>query len=313
MVERAATIEADKRPDTRTLQKKFEETYNLDPHTCELSGDTLAVQIMHLVPPELGSGVFYELLHAVQTRATSHWTIMGDILRKFPPNEAAPIIGNIALLPKNVNLVDEKAKGSINSAKNLGPGAASLHWVGDKHNGFSLSTTPPIWLDRADTCHSVTAFLKEVKHERLPKVKPMRISSVADRCRFIVRSLSDAAKLYLRFASPSLRSRINEITEKLKVELEAIKKKRKNTEELEGERAKKKKKTAGTKNTQPYDRDGDNDREDRGGRDNADKPKDLSDKSENAPDGNANNGGEGSSGGGFPSMWFSECNWLCSV
>ncbi|KAJ7928769.1 hypothetical protein B0H13DRAFT_2544451 [Mycena leptocephala] len=149
IIAKSSAIKFDKRPDTRALREKFQQDNDIDPLQCELSGDRRAVQIMHIIPLELGSGLFHELLNAVQTRAASHWAVMGDQLHRYPHDPQNPIIGNAALLPKSADLIDSKAQGSINTAKNLGVAAASIHWVYDKNSGVLMSTTPPFgWTNK---------------------------------------------------------------------------------------------------------------------------------------------------------------------
>ncbi|KAJ7146097.1 hypothetical protein C8R44DRAFT_756563 [Mycena epipterygia] len=207
----------EKRGDTRTLQRRFKNEFKRDFWRCEFSGDELATQVMHIIPVEMGTGVMSELLRVVRERADSYWTSLESELGAHPHDPAAPIIGNMAMLTKDVVLVQDKC---INSAKNLAVGACSIHDVNDKEHGILTSSLPPVWLVNANTSHSVTAFTRGIIHDELPTAEAMPLEHTSDQERFVVRWLADAITIYMLFATTVLHGETDDLVKRIKEAIE---------------------------------------------------------------------------------------------
>jgi hypothetical protein len=52
--------------------------------SCELSGETLALEMIHVVPFEMGSALFTALLDAVQRQADASWNNPILVSQTFP-------------------------------------------------------------------------------------------------------------------------------------------------------------------------------------------------------------------------------------
>ncbi|KAJ7091134.1 hypothetical protein C8R44DRAFT_412804 [Mycena epipterygia] len=245
IVARLSSTAPDLRADTWTLHDKFKATYRKDPLTCELSGDQLATEMMHIVPFELNSMVIYELLRAVKTRADKQWDVMPTELSEDARDHRSPIIGNVALLNSSLDLLDMGPSDAINAPRNLFVASSALHSINDKKHGLLLSTDPPIWLDSVNTVNSVASFTKEVAHQNLPTAAPLLVRTVAERERYIVRWLADAATMYIRFASKNLQIRTQLLFTNIKKAIADQKQKRRKASDSteDGEREKKKMKT----------------------------------------------------------------------
>ncbi|KAJ6499713.1 hypothetical protein C8R47DRAFT_296644 [Mycena vitilis] len=210
ILSRTMATKSDRRQDLDVLRRLFKSAYDRNAEVCELSGDPLATQMMHLVPFELGSGLFYE------------GEILGEDLMNHVPTK--PIIGQAALINSTVGLCPTDATNAINSAKNLFVASAALHYIGDKKHGLLLSTVPPVWLDRQNTVHSVTSFQRGVVHPDLPVAAASPVTTPAEIERFFVQGFADAATMYMHFASPELRGNAETLFDNLKQNIREAKK-----------------------------------------------------------------------------------------
>ncbi|KAJ6499707.1 hypothetical protein C8R47DRAFT_296616 [Mycena vitilis] len=139
---RTMATKSDRRQDLDVLRRLFTSAYDRNAEVCELSGDPLATQMTHLVPFELGSGLFYEVLKVTKERVNQLWDSDGEILGEDRMNHVPtkPIIGQAALINSTVGLCPAEPTNVINSAKNLFVASAALHYVGDQKHGLLLST-----------------------------------------------------------------------------------------------------------------------------------------------------------------------------
>ncbi|KAF9043543.1 hypothetical protein BDZ89DRAFT_1059450, partial [Hymenopellis radicata] len=232
----------DKRPNLETLRKQFTNDFHKPADICEFSGDALAVELMHIIPFELGSSLIYGTLKAIQNRANTILAACESQLVSFDTSE--PIIGNLLLYNPSqwgAIFVDGPVR-TINQTANFLVGSAVVHKVADELHGVLFSTNPRLWLAETVT-HSLTAFTKEVSHNLLPSgTTPLtELESDHERTAFLIWSLADAATLYLRYAMPQLREQVDSVVARILAEKDALKRKREKEEDEEEERPKCKK------------------------------------------------------------------------
>ncbi|KAJ7271109.1 hypothetical protein C8J57DRAFT_1468263, partial [Mycena rebaudengoi] len=236
----------DKRPKTEALQVIFEKAHKKSARVCELSGETFSPVLMHLVPFELGSGVYTALLDAIQDQANRSWqdAHIAMMLNAAPHNPANPIIGNVAVIPPSTirewanstvrRPLAHRDNGSINTPYNIQVGSASLHAASDDHNALLLGTTvchtncgllvqsviaaqPPVWVAPESSLFEYTRGLPADPH--LPVAPTSLVDTYAAIRRFFIQSIVDAATLFQRYGTDSLYERSVEILSALKAEI----------------------------------------------------------------------------------------------
>ncbi|KAJ6520370.1 hypothetical protein C8R45DRAFT_954923 [Mycena sanguinolenta] len=233
----------DKRSNLEMLRKKFTIDFHKPANICEFTGDALAVELMHVIPYELGSGLLYGTLKAIQSRANTIWDAYEHLLAPLHTNE--PVIGNVVLYnhEKWGTILSGGPVRTINNTSNFLVGSTVVHNVADKRHGVLFSTNPRLWLAETVT-HSLTAFTKEVSHDLLPSAMPLKtqVKSDSERTAFLISSLADAVTLYLNYATRRLKDQLRPVIERILAKKDALKRKREQEdEEEEGEHLKHKK------------------------------------------------------------------------
>ncbi|KAJ7204457.1 hypothetical protein GGX14DRAFT_460471 [Mycena pura] len=242
------TTKEDVRPSDETLRKKISRDFEKELDRCEFTGDSLACQYMHVIPFELGSSVVYILLKAVESRANLIWDTFEESLRTLY-DTSSPTIGNVVLLNQRKwqHLITQDPTDTINIAANIIIGSVTIHYVSDQLSGLLLSTQPRLWLLQEAITQTYTAFTREVVDPRLPSAATPRIKSDAEVAAFLLWSLSDAATLYLRFATKDLKAEaeglVRDFRAKLTERKELLKKRKREADEGDGGQRKKQKKS----------------------------------------------------------------------
>ncbi|KAF8211950.1 hypothetical protein K438DRAFT_1220474 [Mycena galopus ATCC 62051] len=235
IIESLMQAKPDKRPNLETLRKQFTNDFDKPANICEFSGDALAVELMHIIPFELGSGLIYGILKAIRSRANTIWVACEPQLAPFQTTE--PIIGNVVLYNelKWGAILKGGPVRTINKTPNFLVGSAVVHKVADEHHGVLFSTSPRLWLAETVT-HTLTAFTKEVSNDLLPSATPLaRVKSNNELTAFLISSLADAATLYLRYATETLQERLYSVIERILATKDALKRKREREDEEEEE------------------------------------------------------------------------------
>ncbi|KAJ7040274.1 hypothetical protein C8F04DRAFT_1083008 [Mycena alexandri] len=254
VLRQATLLGLDTRMSTSILQERFNKTYSNglspgDPKICEFTGDGMAVDIMHILPFEVGSSVFSAVAFAMEERASKIWPSVRDRIHESTHDPLHPIIGNIFLLNPRKPLIPRKNKsqeaedgprgsGCINLPVNLFIGSKTLHSVDAELHGLLKSVIPAVWLDAKETIYTPVSFTRETTLPRRDPPPKISVVTFPQLARLVFLWLADAYNLYQRFRTLEFKEKIDAIQSEIKQDLEQLKSQKKADERATKAKAK---------------------------------------------------------------------------
>ncbi|KAJ6520253.1 hypothetical protein C8R45DRAFT_54256 [Mycena sanguinolenta] len=197
--------------------------FRLPANQCFISGiemeDSTGIEMMHVVPLEIGSAVVSRLMTLVHERCDAVHNAYRDLDDfNYVPDPENPIICDAKLFSSNAKWVGPPlTQRTINLAFNIRPVSAFLHRVNDLGSGLLISTKPKLWLNREHNIYTVGPIYRQLQQHdftSLPTTTTVRTSN--DKSAYLLASFADAATIYERFATQHLRSQAQSIFQRLK-------------------------------------------------------------------------------------------------